>query len=61
VLEGSPEGGNGIPAVFLLKTMILVFALLVALQGLSLMAKSWAVMTGKAPPPDETEAGEPGV
>ena len=43
VFEGSQEGQNGIPGVFILKTFILVFAALVALQGLSLMAKSLAV------------------
>lgn len=36
VLEGSPEGRLGIPAVFLLKTVILVFAALLALQAISL-------------------------
>ncbi|MGI9433608.1 MAG: TRAP transporter small permease subunit, partial [Geminicoccaceae bacterium] len=33
VLEGSPEGRLGIPAVFLLKTLILAFALLLGLQA----------------------------
>ena len=36
VLEGSPEGRLGIPAVFLLKTVILVFAVLLALQAISM-------------------------
>ena len=36
VLEGSPEGRLGIPAVFLLKTVILVFAFLLGLQAISL-------------------------
>lgn len=44
VLEGSPEGQNGIPGVFILKSFILVFAALVGLQGLSLMAKSIVVL-----------------
>jgi TRAP-type mannitol/chloroaromatic compound transport system permease small subunit len=35
ILERSPET-SGIPAVFLLKTLILVFAALIALQGLSM-------------------------
>ena len=61
VLEGSPEGGNGIPAVFLLKTMILVFAVLVGLQGLSLIARSWAVLSGKTPLPEDADAGGHGV
>ncbi|MEM7570683.1 MAG: TRAP transporter small permease subunit [Pseudomonadota bacterium] len=44
-LEGSIET-SGIPAVFVLKTFILVFALLVSLQGLSLVLRS--LMTIKA-------------
>ena len=44
VLEGSQEGQNGIPAVFLLKTFILIFAVLVTLQGVSLAFKSLAVI-----------------
>lgn len=36
VLEGSQEGRLGIPAVFLLKTVILVFAALLGLQAISL-------------------------
>ncbi|MGI9509825.1 MAG: TRAP transporter small permease subunit [Geminicoccaceae bacterium] len=36
VLEGSPEGRLGIPAVFLLKTVILVFAGLLGLQAISM-------------------------
>jgi TRAP-type mannitol/chloroaromatic compound transport system permease small subunit len=40
VLEGSPEGRMGIPAVFLLKSLILVFAGLLALQSVSLVLQS---------------------
>jgi TRAP-type mannitol/chloroaromatic compound transport system permease small subunit len=36
VLEGSPEGRLGIPAIFLLKTTMPVFAILLGLQGLSM-------------------------
>jgi TRAP-type mannitol/chloroaromatic compound transport system permease small subunit len=43
-LEGSQEGQNGIPAVFLLKTFILIFAVLVTLQGVSLVLKSLALI-----------------
>lgn len=39
VLEHSPEGG-GLPAVFLLKTCIPAFALLLALEALSMAASS---------------------
>ena len=36
VREGSPEGSLGIPGVYLLKSVILVFAGLVALQGVAM-------------------------
>ena len=50
VFEGSRET-SGIQGVFLLKTVILLFVLLISLQGLSLAIKSALVLTG-APPPD---------
>jgi TRAP-type mannitol/chloroaromatic compound transport system permease small subunit len=40
VLEGSPEGRMGIPAVFVLKSLIVVFAGLLALQSISLILQS---------------------
>lgn len=43
VLERSPET-SGIPAVFLLKTLILVFAALIAVQGLSMAARALQVI-----------------
>jgi len=46
VLEGSPEGRMGIPAVFLLKTLILVFAGLLALQSISLLLQSTLFLVG---------------
>jgi TRAP-type mannitol/chloroaromatic compound transport system permease small subunit len=46
VLEGSPEGRMGIPAVFLLKTLVLVFAGLLALQAVSLVLQSALVLAG---------------
>jgi len=46
VREGSPEGSLGIPGVFLLKTVILVFALLLALQGLALAIHSALLLAG---------------
>lgn len=53
VHEGSKET-SGIQAVFLLKTVVLVFVALVALQGISMMIRSLAVLLGKeAPPPQE--------
>ncbi|MEX2241856.1 MAG: TRAP transporter small permease subunit [Burkholderiales bacterium] len=46
VLEGSIEGSMGISGVYLLKTLILVFAGLVALQGLSLAIHSALLLAG---------------
>lgn len=40
VLEGSKDGG-GLEAVYFIKTFILVFALLLFLQGVALMGRSW--------------------
>jgi TRAP-type mannitol/chloroaromatic compound transport system permease small subunit len=61
VLEGSQEGQNGIPAVFLLKTFILIFAVLVALQGLSLVLKSLAVLRDGASGTPADREGSKGV
>lgn len=44
-LEESREAG-GLPALFLLKTVIWGFAVLVALQGLSLAGRSWLILSG---------------
>lgn len=44
-LEESREAG-GLPALFLLKTVILLFCLLIGLQGLSLAARSILVLKG---------------
>jgi TRAP-type mannitol/chloroaromatic compound transport system permease small subunit len=46
VLEGSPEGRMGIPAVFLLKSLILVFAGLLGLQSVSLILRSVLCLAG---------------
>jgi TRAP-type mannitol/chloroaromatic compound transport system permease small subunit len=46
VREGSPEGSLGIPGVFLLKTIILVFAGLLALQGIALALHSALRLAG---------------
>ncbi len=50
VLEGSRES-NGIPAVFLLKSVILAFALMMLLQGLSTIIRSAALLRGLELPP----------
>lgn len=54
-LEGSPEAG-GIPAVFVLKSLILVLPLLLLLQGSAVALRSWLTMHG-APVPAESEGG----
>lgn len=46
VLEGSIEGSMGIHGVYLLKTLILVFAGLVGLQGISLAIHSALLLAG---------------
>jgi len=49
VLEGSPEGRMGIPAVFLLKTLIVVFAGLLAVQAVALVLHSALFLAGAIP------------
>ena len=50
VFESSKET-SGLPAVFLLKTVILVFATLVPLQGFAMATRSIYVLTGRTLPP----------
>jgi len=52
ILERSPEA-SGLPLVFLLKTLILLFAFLLGLQGLAQAARAWLALTGAT-------AAEPG-
>lgn len=47
-LEGS-SNLSGIPAVFLLKSLILLFAVLLALQGAVLLCRSLLVIAGRRP------------
>jgi TRAP-type mannitol/chloroaromatic compound transport system permease small subunit len=47
ILETSPET-SGIPAVFLLKTLIPLFALMMGLQGIAQAIRAWSVL--RAPP-----------
>jgi TRAP-type mannitol/chloroaromatic compound transport system permease small subunit len=62
VREGSPEGSLGIPAVFLLKSVILVFAGLVALQGIAVALRSVLRLVGAEPAkPAPTATGEHGL
>ncbi|MBU2091793.1 MAG: TRAP transporter small permease subunit [Alphaproteobacteria bacterium] len=53
IYEGSGQP-NGMPGVFLLKTVLLVFCLLVGLQGLAVLARGILVLTG-----DRAAAQEP--
>jgi TRAP-type mannitol/chloroaromatic compound transport system permease small subunit len=57
IREGSKET-SGIQGIFLLKTMILVFATLLPLQGLALAARSILTLVGveAPPPPDDSPA-----
>jgi len=62
VREGSPEGSLGIPGVYLLKSVILVFAALVALQGIAMAARSVLLLAGiDRATPAAPEDGEPGL
>ncbi len=45
IMEGSPEAG-GIPASFLLKSFIWVYAILMSLQGISLLIRNIGVIFG---------------
>ena len=57
-LEESREAG-GLPGLFLLKTVILGFCLLVGLQGLSLTARSFLVLIGHPEFRGQDEETEP--
>jgi len=48
ILERSREA-SGLPLVFLLKTLIPLFALLLALQGIAQAARAWAALAGGPP------------
>jgi TRAP-type mannitol/chloroaromatic compound transport system permease small subunit len=48
LLERSREA-SGLPLVFLLKTLIPLFAVLLALQGVAQAARAWATLAGGAP------------
>ncbi|MEQ6917962.1 TRAP transporter small permease subunit [Halomonas aquatica] len=57
ILEGSPDSG-GIPGVFLLKTLIPLFAGLMILQALVEAVKNLYVLTGRIAAAHEDEAHE---
>lgn len=56
ILEGSAEG-TGLPLVFLLKSMILVFAVVLFLQAISLLVHNARVLLGReaGPAPQQEE------
>jgi len=58
ILEGSRET-SGIPAMFLLKTAILIFSGLLALQGVSLALKALLALGGQPDPFASFQAQEP--
>jgi len=60
VLEGSRET-SGIPAVFLLKTIIPVFAVFIILQGLSTVLRSILTLAGRAPERDDDASASEAV
>lgn len=49
VSEGSKET-SGLPGIFLLKTVIPVFAVLIGLQGISMIVKAGLILSGRLPP-----------
>ena len=57
-LEESREAG-GLPGLFLLKSIILLFCILIGLQGLSLAARSFLVLIGHPEFRPEAEETEP--
>ncbi|HYZ25777.1 MAG TPA: TRAP transporter small permease subunit [Geminicoccaceae bacterium] len=59
VREGSQEGSLGIPGVFLLKTIILVFAGLLALQGIALALHSTLRLAGAESAEEAPDEGGP--
>lgn len=55
VFEGSKET-SGIQGVFLLKSVIILFTVLLLLQGVAVAARAILTITGNAPAPDEKGA-----
>lgn len=57
ILEGSPETG-GIPAIFLLKTLIPAFAILMILQGIAEIIRNALIISGRLTPPSDSDRAE---
>lgn len=47
IMEGSREA-SGLPLVFVLKTLIPVFAVMLIMQGVAQAIRAWSVLSGKA-------------
>ncbi len=59
ILEGSPDNG-GIPGVFLLKTLIPAFAVLMITQGIAEIIRKALIISGRLPPqPKHDHSEEP--
>ena len=52
LFEGSRES-DGLPFLFMLKTLVPVFAILMLAQGLAIASKAALRLTGTMPPEDE--------
>lgn len=57
IFEGSKET-SGIQAVFILKSVILVFCVLVGLQGIAMALRSFLILNGVVVPEDDHEVHE---
>ncbi|WP_136068254.1 TRAP transporter small permease subunit [Modicisalibacter radicis] len=57
ILEGSPDNG-GIPGVFLLKTLIPAFAVLMIVQGIAEIIRKALIISGRLPPATEHDHSE---
>ncbi|SDL87339.1 TRAP-type mannitol/chloroaromatic compound transport system, small permease component [Modicisalibacter muralis] len=57
ILEGSPETG-GIPAIFLLKTLIPAFAILMIVQGVAEIIRNALIISGRLAPPSDSDHAE---
>ncbi|WP_043530939.1 TRAP transporter small permease subunit [Litchfieldella xinjiangensis] len=55
IFEGSPESG-GIPAIYLLKTLIPVFAVLMITQGIAEIIRNVLIIQGRIMPTSENDA-----
>ncbi|WP_163559203.1 TRAP transporter small permease subunit [Halomonas sp. NO4] len=59
ILERSPDGG--IPAVFLLKSLIPVMVALLLVQGLAQLIRQWLILRGRPPHQPDTPDHQEGI